>query len=297
YQVGFTIEERTVESAFNSITREENYDVDFSPGTADSSRAIGSFHVKNGVVQGTFMTESGDYRFLGGEWKNDSMYVSCFDGAHLFYFSASIDENRLYNGVFISGNHWRETWEGVASPTAQLQDPDAITTLRDTSAAFTFTVRAMTGDVVTFDSSRFANHVTIVQLFGSWCPNCTDESKLFKELYEEYKTKGLQIIPVAFERLDDITVAKKTIESQFQEIGITYPAYFGGKSSKEHAASIFSQLSSVSSYPTSLFIDHRGRVQKIHTGFYGPGTGNAYNIHRERIHACVDHLIQESQIH
>lgn len=297
YQVNFTIEARPAENLVAANTLDENYDVVFSPGTADSSRAIGSFHVKNGVVDGTFMTESGDYRFLAGEWRSDSMYVSCFDGAHLFYFSAAIDKNKLKNGVFISGNHWRETWKGVANPSAQLQDPDAITTLRDASKPFSFTVRAWSGEEIVFDSSRFNNRVTIVQLFGSWCPNCTDESKLFKDLYEEYKASGLQIIPVAFERLDDIAVAKKTVERQFQEMGITYPAYFGGKSSKEHAAAVFSNLSSVSSYPTSIFIDHTGRVQKIHTGFYGPGTGSAYFIHRERIHSFVDSLVQENNTH
>lgn len=297
YQVSFTVEAQQSEKMVSPITLEENYDVTFSPSTADSSRAIGSFHVKNGVVHGTFMTESGDYRFLAGEWRSDSMYVSCFDGAHLFYFSASIDEKKLNHGVFISGNHWREAWEGIASPTAQLQDPDAITTLRDSSKPFSFTVRAWSGEETVFDSTRFKDHVTIVQLFGSWCPNCTDESKLFKTLFEEYNTKGLQIIPVAFERLDDIAVAKKTVERQFQEMGITYPAYFGGKSSKEHAAKVFSHLSAVSSYPTSIFIDHSGRVRKIHTGFYGPGTGSAYNIHRERIHSFVDSLIQENGTH
>lgn len=297
YHVDFTITKKTEHLTSSDITTTENYDVFFSPHTADSTHAIGAFHVKNGDVQGTFMTESGDYRFLSGRWLKDSMFVSCFDGAHLFYFSARIQENQLTQGVFVSGNHWKENWEGVRNASASLQDPDAITTLRDTLKPFEFNVRSLDGKEVHFDSTTFKNHVTIVQLFGSWCPNCTDESKLFLELYGQYASAGLQIIPIAFERLDDVVMAKKVIGAQFQEIGITYPAYFGGKSSKDHAATVFPMLSSVSSYPTSIFLDKSGKVRKIHTGFYGPGTGNAYILHRDRIREFVELLLHENESH
>ena len=64
-------------------------------------------------VVGTFLTPTGDYRFLSGTIRDKSLVLNTFDGAHLFYFSATISGDSLTNGVFKSGVHYEESWAGV----------------------------------------------------------------------------------------------------------------------------------------------------------------------------------------
>ena len=63
-------------------------------------------------VVGTFLTPTGDYRYLNGTISNKSLVLNTFDGAHLFYFSATISGDSLTNGVFKSGVYYEESWAG-----------------------------------------------------------------------------------------------------------------------------------------------------------------------------------------
>jgi thiol-disulfide isomerase/thioredoxin len=282
------------ESPINTGVQESTrYDITLSPDTTDKSKSVGLFNNNNGHLTGTFLTETGDFRYLEGIWTGQSMTLSCFDGTHLFYFCANISGDSLVDGVFHSGNHWKENWHGKKDPNAQLRDPDELTFLKPGKKSLIFTVLNESGDSVTFDSTHFLNHVTIVQIFGSWCPNCTDESKFMKELDEKYQRQGLKIIPVAFERSTHFNDTKAAVKRQFQQLGLDYPIYFGGGARRSIASQVFSDLTDIGSFPTTIFIDKKGNVRKIHTGFYGPGTGSYYFEHCEKLDMFVDMLIKE----
>ena len=53
-------------------------------------------------------------------------------------------------------------------------------------------------------------------------------------------------------------------------------------------------LNRVYGFPTTIFIDRRGAVRKIHTGFSGPATGDHYSELVHEIKANLDKLIAES---
>ena len=270
------------------------WDCTFSPNSIkDKSRAIGLFNVSGNHIEGTFITETGDYRYLSGETTGQSFHLSCFDGTHLFYFCANIENDSLTHGRFLSGNTWDEEWEGHLDPQAELRDPDSLTTMKE-FGKLSFSAIDLQGQYVTFDSTSFQNKVTIVQIFGSWCPNCTDESKFFHELYETHKHENFQIIPVAFEREASQATQLQRIGQQFKELGLSYNPYLGGYSPKSKAEETFPQLNRIFSYPTAIFIDKKSQVRKIHTGFYGPGTGKYYEHHTEQLRMFVDQLIKEN---
>jgi thiol-disulfide isomerase/thioredoxin len=270
------------------------YDVTFSPlSPEDISKAVGEFYRKNDRLVGTFMTESGDYRYLQGYHTGSSMELSSFDGAHLFYFCANVTNDSLTDGKFYSGKHWQEDWEAGLNAGARLRDPDSLTYVTRREESFRFYAFNGEQDSVLFDSSFFRNKVTIVQIFGSWCPNCTDESLFMKELYARHQHQGLEIIPVAFERTIDFQVSKNAVMNQFRELGLQYAPYFGGIGGKGNAAKVFSQLNTISSFPTTIFIDKSGKVRKIHTGFYGPGTGEHYLNNTAELSAFVESLLAE----
>lgn len=279
----------------NPIDSRLTYQVVFTPeNPEESNNAIGEFIKLNDALVGTFLTESGDYRYLEGAHTGSSLHLSSFDGAHLFYFCGNIDENRLTDGKFYSGKHWSEEWFGELNRQAVLRDPDSLTFVKDKEIGFCFKVQDFNGDSVAFDSSAFAGHVSIIQIFGSWCPNCTDESVFLKSLYDKYHTAGLNIIPVAFERNSELGAAKAAVDKQFAQLDLQYKPYFGGPSGKGRASDVFSMLSNISSYPTMIIVDKEGVVRKIHTGFYGPGTGGYYEKHCAELTSFISSLLNEN---
>jgi thiol-disulfide isomerase/thioredoxin len=272
---------------------ELHYDIVFSPSdSSESRRGIAVLQKSGHLVTGTVLTETGDYRYLQGEIMKDTLWLSAFDGTHLFYLIGRVVGDSIIDGVFLSGKHWKEDWAAVKSTSNTLRDPFSITSIR-ANTPVRFEVLNATGDSMLFDSSTWKNHVSIIQIMGSWCPNCTDESRFLKTLFEQHASKGLQIIPVAFERGEDITTSCTRVDEQFQQLGLRYPFYYGGKAGKDIALETFPFLTGVHSFPTSIFIDRRGIVRKVYTGFYGPGTGAEYERHTKTIEALVDSLLSE----
>jgi thiol-disulfide isomerase/thioredoxin len=293
------VAEHTSEAAWEYKAAENSsrkYDIRFSPDTEDEYPAIGVFTGDNGLATGTFLTETGDYRYLQGTIDNNEMTLSCFDGAHMFLFKASIAGDSLNNGSFYSGKHWSEPWEGVRNELATLTHPDSLTYLLPEYSTLEFEVNNTAGEPSLFNKDFFQDKITIVQIFGTWCPNCYDENIFYKELYADYNDRGLQIIPVAFERTDDFDNHVKAVNEQFQELQMPYQAYIGGKASKKLAGELFHQVNDIISFPTSFFIDRSGTVRRIHTGFYGPGTGRYYTDYTENTRHYIEQLLEEDLV-
>ena len=43
----------------------------------------------------------------------------------------------------------------------------------------------------------------MLQLSGTWCPNCKDETKFLAPWYEKNKDRGVEIIGLAYEKKAD----------------------------------------------------------------------------------------------
>lgn len=274
------------------LVKREIYDASFSKGdTTAFHKAIGIFDLWEDGLTGTFLTETGDYRFLSGKREEDKIWLSCLDGSHLFYFTGNISGDSITGGQFYSGKHWQEPWDAVASQDAKLRDPDSLTYVLPDSGPFQFTAMDLSGKPVSFDNSSFRQKVTVVQIFGSWCPNCSDEGLFLKELHKNYASKGLQIIPVAFERSEIMEENTRVIASQASEMDLDYPVFLGGH--KRQAGEVFPMLNKIMSFPTTIFLDKNGEVRKIHTGFYGPGTGDYYFHYTDRLELFISQLLDE----
>jgi thiol-disulfide isomerase/thioredoxin len=299
YTVRFTATPAAMPDTTTLNAFDKTFDVTFSPDSPeDMYKAVGLLKAKGDLITGTFLTESGDYRYLQGNLypmgnglKPFSM--SCFDGTHLFFFTGAFKGDSVVEGHFFSGKHWSEPWEGRLDATAGLKDPDSLTVLVGDHSGFQFKVKNAQGDSVSFGPEQFRGKVTIVQIFGSWCPNCYDESVFVRDLLRNEGPEQLQIIPVAFERGENFEQHVKQVQRQFTEMGLPYLPYFGGSSGKEDAGKAFPMLNRVMSYPTMIILDKKGVVRKIHTGFYGPGTGAYYTRNTSRLKAFIEELLAE----
>jgi thiol-disulfide isomerase/thioredoxin len=272
---------------------EGRWDVTFSPGTEDSSKAIGVFKQGGSVyADGTFLTETGDYRYLQGMQHDGMLYLSCFDGSHAFLFVSALTDEGKMKGVFYSGAHWQEPWVAVRNDSIRLRDANTITKLNPGFESVSFAFKNTEKKMISISDDRYKNKVVIVQLMGSWCPNCMDETAYLSDLYKKYKAKGLEIIGLAYERTNDFDKAVSNVNRLKKRFGVEYEVLITGLTGKEKASESLPMLSKISAFPTTLFIDKKGKVQRIHTGFSGPATGEEYVKFKEETEKLIDGLLK-----
>ncbi len=271
-----------------------NYETVFSPQTDSSYVALGSFQQSGGKVTGTFRTTTGDYRYLEGIVDGDVLKLSTFDGAHAFLFEATISGDSL-RGVFYSGNHWKEPFHAVRNANYELPNPEDLTFLKEGYKRFAFSFPDEKGALISLEDLQFKQKVTLVQIMGSWCPNCLDESKFLVNYLQQNPNEELEVVAIAFEYAPTAAIAFQRIQRLKERIGITYPVLLAqhGTSDKLEANKKLPMLNHILSYPTTIFIDKRGEVRKIHTGFNGPATGEKYEEFAEEFTAFVDLLLAE----
>lgn len=269
----------------------------FSPGTKGFYKAIGVFEQKGRIVTGTFLTETGDYRFLEGCLYRDTLFLSSFDGSHAFLFKAALkpDDKKglVLDGTFFSGSHWKEPWVAEKNEMAKLADPDSLTFLKPGFEKLAFSFPDLAGNQVSLSDERFVNKVVIIQILGSWCPNCLDETVYLSELYNEKHGQGLEIVGLSFERSADFHVAKLAVKRFMEQLNAPYDFLIAGTAGTANAHKALPMLNHIMSFPTSIFIDRRGKVRKIHTGFYGPGTGEYYTKFKSETKQFVESLLTE----
>ena len=270
------------QAIFNKDSEEENY---ISKGT---------FKQSGNQITGNFTTPTGDYRYLEGAIYGNKFELSTFDGAHAFLFTGSIVNDSL-SGVFYSGNHWKEPFEGKRNPTYELPNSNDVTFLKEGYDKLEFSFPDENGTMISLEDERFKNKVTVVQIMGSWCPNCLDESKYYTQYLKENPRTEVQFISLAFEISKTPQLAFKRINRLKERIGIKYPiilAQYGGDS-KILANKKLPMLSQILSFPTSIYIDKKGTVRKIHTGFNGPATGQKYLDFKKEFESFIDILLKE----
>lgn len=269
-----------------------SWETHYSTGTADEYAAIGVFAQEGAHAHGTFLTETGDYRYLEGAVRGDSLFLSCFDGSHAFLFKAGWENDSLI-GRFWSGNHWQEPWVAVRNPAFTLRHPDSLTHLREGYAMADFSFPLIGGGSVSPRDDAHTGKVIMVQVMGSWCPNCVDETVLLDEMYAKYNHEGLSVVALAFEKQSDSLRAIEALGKFRDRLHVKYEIAYAGKAGKEDAAARLPFLDHVMSYPTCIFIDREGKVRRIRTGFYGPGTGAHYLNYRRNLELFIEQMLAE----
>ena len=256
--------------------------------------AEGVFNQLDGRVTGTFRTTTGDYRFLEGVQQGDSLKLSTFNGAHAYLFKAKVSDS-LIDGVFYSGNHFQAPFSAKRNENFQLPEADGLTYLKEGYDKLEFSFPDADGKMVSLEDEQFKNQVVVVQIMGTWCPNCLDETKFLVEYLEENKSKDVSVVALAFEYVKTPEAAFKAINRLKDRIGVEYPILLAqyASSDKSLAQDKLPMLNHILSYPTTIILDRKGAVRKIHTGFNGPATGNNYLSFKKDFYSFIDELLAE----
>ncbi len=284
-----------INEAHTTPNIEAKWEVHFSeekPGS--TTPAIGEFKQYGNQVTGTFLTETGDYRYLEGSISEEhGLKLSCFDGSHAFLFTANLDNKRMkLDGKFYSGTHWHENWSAIPNAGFELAAPDTITQLKPGYESLVFSFPDLKGNKVSLSDKQFQGKVIIVQLLGSWCPNCMDETRLFADWYKRYHGQGLEIIGLCYERSDIFKDAVQSVSRMKEHLNAEYHFLIAGVSDKTKAAETLPALKGIHAYPTAIFIDRNGKIQKIYTGFNGPGTGIHYTEYVRKTEAMLENMLK-----
>ena len=258
----------------------------------DPYPAVGHFRQEGNHLTGTFTTETGDYRFLEGTVQADKFWLSCFDGAHAFLFEGKIvDENNL-TGAFYSGKYYVSTWKAARNENAQLASPDSLTYLLPGYGGLEFSFENPDGKTISLNNPEYEGKAKIVQILGTWCPNCRDETAFLVDYFKKNKSDKIAVIALAFEKHKDKEKANQAIRTYKENFGMDYEMVHAGPSNKKEAAKALPMLNHILSYPTMIFLDKNNQVKKIHTGFYGPAT-EEYAAFEEDFDKYVKTLIDE----
>ncbi len=265
------------------------WEVTFDVDTENPEKAIGEFQQKGNQLRGTFLTETGDYRFLDGTIQANKIYLSCFDGSHAFLFEAKILEDKSMIGSFRSGKHYTSTWTAVKNPNVKLSDPNELTFLKKGFEKVSFSFPNSNGKFISANDDAYKGKYKIIQIVGTWCPNCADETAFLTEYFKENPNENVEVIGLAFEKHKEEKKAFAAIETFKKRFSVPYEVLWAGSSSKKEAAEKLPMLNHILSYPTMIFLDKDNRVLKIHTGFSGPATSK-YKEFKEEFHSFIQNL-------
>ncbi len=267
----------------------------FNPEKPEEYNAIGIFDQKNSKISGTFRTTTGDYGFMEGVSEGDLIKLSTFNGAHSYLFKGEVEEN-IISGYFYRGNYNKIHFIANRDENYELPDPNNLTLLNNQYNNFEFSFEDSAGEVVSYNDSKFKDKVLVVQIMGTWCPNCLDETTFLSEFISKNNYKDLEFVSLAFEYVKTKDRAIKNINKLKARFNIKYPILLAqfGTSNKVEAQKRIPSLEQVVSYPTLIFIDKKKNVRRIHTGFNGPATGEKYENFKREFKELILKLIAEN---
>lgn len=282
------------DSTTNVVDFSGTYQVRFT-NENDTIRAIGMVQQRGSYAEGSFLTPSGDYRFLEGGVANDKLYLSTFDGNHLYLITSTKQNDSTLVGDYWAGRTFHQAWTGTKTDNPQLPKTESLTYLKDGYDKIEFSFPDINGNKVSLTDEKYKNKVVILQILGTWCPNCMDETKFLVPWYTQNKDRGVEILGLAYERKDDFAYASGRVKKMKEKWNIPYDFVIAGVDDKAKASATLPALSSITAFPTTIFIGKDGKVKHIHTGFEGPGTGIYYQQYIERFNQIVNACLAEQQ--
>ena len=266
----------------------------FNIGQLDEYEAIGLFSQEDSKVLGSVRTKTGDYGFLEGISEGNRIILSTFNGAYSYLFKGEVNNDTI-KGFIYSGNYSKKPFVAYKDKDFYLPDPNSLTEMNDQSDNFEFSFEDSSGVIISDKDSIFKDKVVVVQIMGTWCPNCLDETVFISEFLNRNNYNDLRVVSLAFEYAKTKQEAINNINKLKERFNIEYPVLLAqyGTSNKDEAQKKIPSIKQVISYPTLIFIDRNKKVRSIHTGFNGPATGNKYEEFKKKFQKLISELIDE----
>ena len=243
-------------------------------------------------VISTVRTETGDYGYMQGKINSNEFSISNFNGSRAYLINGKLNNDTI-RGDFYRGNYGHSDFIAFKDDNFKLSDPYGLTSLKKGYKSFDFEFDDINGEIISGNNKKFDDKVILVQIMGSWCPNCIDESRYLSELSRKYK--DISIVSIAFEYAKDKNQAINNLKKIKKNLNLNYDLLLGGYggTDKKIILEKLNSLEKLISYPTLIVMDKNKIVRKIHTGFNGPATGNEYEKFKYNFEEFLKLLIAE----
>src|SRR5262245_31946478 len=243
-------------------------------------------------VSAAILRVDGDTGSVSGSFKDGKFVLGHFSGARplLLEITPAADGslNIVQNGrtKMVAVRESEARAKNMPEPT----DPSRHTRMKDPNARFTFSFPDINGRTVTESDPKFKNKVVMVNIGGSWCPNCHDEAPFLGELYKKYRAQGLEIVLLSFEEVaqqEKLTRLKAFIKKYGIEFTVLVPGEPGQLNEK------VPQAENLNAFPTTFILGRDGKVRGVHAGFASPAAGAFHEQTKKEISTEVEHLLAE----
>ena len=243
-------------------------------------------------VTASILRVDGDTGALSGSYQEGKFVLSHFSGARplLLEVTPSADGSLslLQNGK--TQYTALKTGQARAKRLPLPADPSRWTSVKDPNQPLKFSGQDLVGKTVTESDAGFKGKVVLVNVMGSWCPNCHDEAPFLEELYRTYKDRGLEIVALSFEDSEQLKNPER-LRAFIAAYGIHYTVLLGGEPSEVSAK--LPQAVNLSTWPATFFVARSGLVQGAHAGFAGKATGAAHEQLKAELRATVETLLAQ----
>jgi thiol-disulfide isomerase/thioredoxin len=258
----------------------------------------GEFEQKGDRVTATFLTPVGDRGFLEGDFRGGLLRLSGFDGGRAALYVARVQADGSLVGEQWSTGPSATPWTAQRLEIAGDILPDAFSLagITNPEGRLRFAFPDVHGKTVSHDDARFRGKVVLVNITGTWCPNCNDEAPLLRELAKRYRERGLEIVSLAYEQGADPEADKRAVERFTRHYGLEFPVLLAGISDRKAAAATLPDFTGLFAFPTNIFVDRAGHVRKIHSGFAGPGTGSNHERLVAELTGVIEELLNEPAV-
>lgn len=253
-------------------------------------------HQSGGLTEATLLRIDGDTGTLSGTWSDGAFRLSHFAGERPALLVATPQPDGSLKLVLTDNAGPVELQALRPAAAANLgvapTDPTRHTGVANPDEPFRFAFKDLSGREVSNADRRFRGKVVLVNVMGSWCPNCHDEAPFLEALYRKYGKAGLEIVALDFEQRDQLADPQR-LKAFLREYGITYTILLAGEP-KDVAAKL-PQASNLNAWPTTFFLGRDGRVRTVHVGFTSRGSGARDVETRAAYERDVEQLLAEAR--
>jgi thiol-disulfide isomerase/thioredoxin len=176
--------------------------------------------------------------------------------------------------------------KGLPEPTNYLTH----TTARDPNEKFTFNFPDVSGKLVSSEDPPFKGKVVLAIVTGTWCPNCHDEAQYLVELDKKYRDKGLAIVALDFEEVEQQGSLAR-VHAFVNQYGVKYPYLIAGAPAEMWEK--VPQLVNLNTWPATVFVGRDGTVRAVHSGFASKASGQFHTQLRKEFTERIEQLLAE----
>ena len=246
-------------------------------------------------VEATILRVDGDTGTLSGGWQDGRFVLGHFSGAR----PLRLEVTPQADGTLLLSQNGQAALVAARADTARVAtigtptDPAAHTRMKDPSEPFRFSFPDLDGRVVSNTDEKFRGKVLLVNISGSWCPNCHDEAPFLAALYRQYRGRGLGDRDAVVRRRRSTAQSRPVAGLQSHLRHRAHRAAAGRTRPVERKGCPRRRISTPSR--RRFIVGRDGRVRAVHAGFPSPGSGEYYARAEHEVTELVERLLAEKE--